>query len=816
MRTYPRLALLVVAALALMTACSSPSPSSGGPDPAPTLANVTPEAAPRGGTITLAGSNFGTTEGAVTVGGVPATITSWGATSIEATVPASAPNAWQSVTVSTSAGTASRDGFFVGAEYTGAVGGLQSFLDGQSAGTAVLLPATTYDLTSGSTELFVRDLHVFGRGASQTALQLGPLHMVWLLADFGAQASLTDLTINNGSVMIGADSPLTTATVNSVEAIEQLSSTAPATVSLRGVRLEDTNLSTDALYYSNVVDLQVANTEVIGGELNLVSYGDYTFDGLTMDSPNATASMETFVGSLLIENSQLTTLRATLSTNGGVLVRNSHIHVVNGDLGIVADMLTEVFGINLPGGPIHITGSTIRVLDGDMTDGSDAGYIWISTMDAPIRIEDNPVITAWGLFDISLEDTNQGIGGIRLAGNKDVRVGVSPSDDPANPRLGNLRLLTSAAGQPVLVELTDNGITAQGSLEITNTGARNVRLADNRMVLSDGNTVGSFEVLGDGLGPVSLIKNTVTTAAQVNLSALDLAGTAFDLIDNTFSIVGDAQVGFEASGIDGTCTFTGNNIGLQAGGTQSAKFLFDCGDSGQPFNVTANEVSVTGATGSSLDISSSAASALTLTRNQLRSSGDLAVIADVAIFDVIDNNQFHTQSEPLVFGSYVYAPGAHLRFVGNMVTQQNPSSNGLIFGGVGRVTMEDNTAEVLGAYSAAPMALTFSAEDGHLDVVATGNTFTNYGSALYFYDRATTEFGLDATLTGNTFGFPITAAPQVATLENIGTTIDATENQWGDNTSLAAVRGYVSHTGLTDTRGGSIDLDPITVPEVEP
>lgn len=130
--------------------------------------------------------------------------------------------------------------------------------------------------------------------------------------------------------------------------------------------------------------------------------------------------------------------------------------------------------------------------------------------------------------------------------------------------------------------------------------------------------------------------------------------------------------------------------------------------------------------------------------------------------------------------------------------------------------MENNTAEVLGAHSTTPVALAFSSSAGHIQAVATGNTFTNYDGALYFYDHDVTEYGLDAVVTNNVFDFPITAAPQVATLENIGTAIVATNNQWGNNTSLAAVQGYVSSIGLTGARTGTISLDPITLPPVVP
>jgi len=812
-RNFARLAALLAITVALLAACGGPS--TGGPQPAPTLGNVTPEVAARGDIITLTGNNFGTTAGTVTVGGVPATVTSWANTSIQVTVPPGVPNAWQSVTVTTGAGSASHQGLFVGVEYTGAASGLQAFLDDQSAGTAVLLPSTTYDLRTSSTRLFVRGLELYGRGASETTLQFGPIDGLWLLADFGAQALLADLTINGGFLVVGADSPPTTASVHTAHEVEQLGSAARAGVSLRGVRLDATNLSTDSTSFSNLVDVRVEDTQVVGGAINLTTYGDYMLDGLTMDSPNAWANLVTFVGGLVVQNSHLITMTASWSTNGGTLVQDSHVEVVDGELTILGEALSDHTGLPLPGGPIRITGSTIRVLDGDLTDGIVNGDLRISTVEAPISIENNPSITAWGQMIVRNEDTNLGIGGIRLAGNEEVRVGVSPADDPANPRLGNIRLFSDAFIEPVLIELANNDIAAHGDLEIWSNGPRYLRVSDNRMALSDENTVGSFGIFGAGLGPVTLSGNTVTAASQVNFSSLTLGGTTFDLTDNALTIAGDALVGFEATGTDGTCTIAGNTIDLQAGASQPAEFQIGCGLGGWPFNVTANEVSVVGAAGSLLVVTSSEASEVTLAGNQLRSSGEITLLADAPTIDVT-SNQLHTQAEPLVFASLIYAPSTHLRFAFNTVTQQNPTSNGLVFAGVGRVTVENNTAEVVGTYSPASVALAFSASAGHIVAVATDNVFTNYGNALYFYDDTTTEFGLDATLTYNTFDFPITAAPQVATLENIGTVINAANNQWGDNTSLAAVQSYVSSIGLTGARGGSITLNPITIPLVVP
>jgi len=642
---------LTVLSLTLLTACGGPT-SGGGPLPAPTLSNVTPAVAARGATVTLTGIDFGTTAGTVTVGGAPATISAWGNTSIQATVPDNAPTAWQNVAVTTATGTANRDGLFVGVEYTGAVGGLQTFLDEQSAGTAVLLPSTTFDLNSGPTELFVRNLELYGRGASETTLQLGPLHVVWLLADFGVQASLADLTINGGVVVVGADSPLTTAAVATAEEVEQLRSAARAVISLRGVRLEEATLATDPAYYSHVVDVHVQDSEVIGRALSLISYGDYSFDSLTMDSPNSRADVTTLVGSLVVQNSQFNTRTAEWAANGGVLVQDSQVHVTNGNLAILGDPLAVHLGTTLPGGPVHITGSTIQVLDGDLTDGAALGNLTLTTTDAPILVENNPLVRAWGRVAVSTFDTNLGAAGIRLAGNANLRAGVSPADDPSNPRLGDIEVYTESLGQPVLIQLADNAITAHGSLVIRNAGARDLRVTGNRMELSDGSTVGSFELAGTGVGPVTLTNNDITAASRVRMQALDVTATQFELVDNTFSLAGGALVAFDAIAANGACTFTGNTVDLQAGGANTAQLTFGCGLGAEPFVVENNVVSVAGGPGSNLAIISSGASEVTLSENELRTNGVLGMYADAPQIDVLTNH-LHSDTEAIIFTNLV-------------------------------------------------------------------------------------------------------------------------------------------------------------------
>ena len=67
-------------------------------------------------------------------------------------------------------------------------------------------------------------------------------------------------------------------------------------------------------------------------------------------------------------------------------------------------------------------------------------------------------------------------------------------------------------------------------------------------------------------------------------------------------------------------------------------------------------------------------------------------------------------------------------------------------------------------------------------------------------------------MSGNVFDFVIDAAPEVAELNNVADEIDARNNQWGANTVLATVASYVTLSGDTVGQGGSILLDPITLP----
>src|SRR5215471_13076812 len=56
----------------------------------PSISSLTPNTGAVGSSVVIAGSNFGTSQGTVTFNGTPATVSTWSASSITATVPAGA------------------------------------------------------------------------------------------------------------------------------------------------------------------------------------------------------------------------------------------------------------------------------------------------------------------------------------------------------------------------------------------------------------------------------------------------------------------------------------------------------------------------------------------------------------------------------------------------------------------------------------------------------------------------------------------------------------------------------------------------------
>ncbi|MFA5551090.1 MAG: IPT/TIG domain-containing protein [Trueperaceae bacterium] len=709
------------------------------------MSAVAPEVAARGQAFTVTGTGFGTAEGTLTVGGVPASITSWGPTSIEATVPADAANAWQDVLVTT-AGSAIHPGPFVGVAYTGTDADLQAFLNAQEAGTAVLLAARTYDLTAGAAALTVTNLELHGRGADATRLQL-----------------------------------------------------------------DATNMFSNEFDHSLNYDLQVLDSTIAGATIQVYSYGNTLFDTATVDMASG-VRLIFYLGSLAFRNSSVTGDDVDLGASTGAEITDSVVVATDDTIWLRGDSVNVITGSSLAGGHVTIRGSTLRSLDADLTDSFASGSIHLSTNGAPILLENNPSIVAQGSIVLTNEGRHLGLGGVRVVGNEEIRVGVFTEDDAANFRVGSLHIDSLATTAPVLIEVANNALAFTGTLTVEAAGPRQLVLRDNTGSMGDPNTSGGISLVGMGQGPITITGNQLQATGTVSFGSPDMNNELFEVADNTFRVVGPGPSRLYAVPTNGTCRFTGNSIEVQSGAGGAPNVTVGCsaGTGTATLDFIGNEVSVTG-TNAQLHVAGPALSEMLVEDNVLTSSHQLMVYSS-ANQVVVSGNEFHLQDYFLALGDYFASPTTVFRFEDNLITQRNPDTYGIYVTGAASVTLENNEATVLGTPGANVVALGASAVSGPLALTARNNTFTNYSRALLFMDDGTTQNSLPATVTNNVFDFPIDALAKPAELNNIGNAINATNNQWGTNTDAAVVEGYVYLSGNTVARGGTISIAPIKLP----
>jgi hypothetical protein len=103
------------------------------------------------------------------------------------------------------------------------------------------------------------------------------------------------------------------------------------------------------------------------------------------------------------------------------------------------------------------------------------------------------------------------------------------------------------------------------------------------------------------------------------------------------------------------------------------------------------------------------------------------------------------------------------------------------------------------------------ASSGPVVANVTGNTFAGFERALLFQD-ATPAVGIAAKVNHNVFDVVIDAPGKAVELVDVKDVIDARNNRWGDLDDAATVMSYVLLSGTTEVQGGSVVVDPITMP----
>ncbi len=803
---------------------------------------MTPQAAERGALVTITGTGFGTTPGTVTIGGVSASTTTWSDTSVTATVPPAAGNAWQDVSITTTGGSDSlANALFVGVEFDGSGLELQAYLDALEPGTAVLLQAATYDLSTQTDPFVVDNVDLYGRGASETVITAPSSSESVVMADFGATTTISDLSVQYVLFMYmhgtfrDTVTPWATVDVAQVVAAAAAPAARERLDAMVAASLLQPAAAARARFVFDGVTFASANPSYWGVPGLVAPSADIVFRGSTLDNPTGVIGMNTS-GDVLIESStfdvlemrvvtsfggvtildsELTTQEGgLLAAQVGILVDASTVTAENGDLGVIGASAVVMGGSTIPsGGAIEFRGSTIELLDADPLDATDHGYLDMQTLFAPIRLIDNVLIRTHDDVTLLIMDSDLGAGDIDLIGNLDVRVGVFESESASGARPGTIATVTNASGSTWRNRLTVEGntIAVSGDAVFTPNDVADVYLDGNTITVGDTGPSGMLTIGVTGEGVVELTGNDLTFRSNAIISAPVLAGGTLLVDGNSFTNT-DATMGIVTiSGVGGSCSVTNNTfelidpLGLTSQGVGSA---CSAPVAGHAFTVSGNDVTASGSATSGFSAFGLGHDRFTVSDNQLDLESTFMISSSSP--DTVVAGNMVTMGP----GSAELTGNATAKFdvSGNTVTQRTPIGAGLHLSSMASASVTDNSFTGIDVPGVNATALLVQTGSGPMELTVTDNTFRNYSNALHLIDAAVAAHGYTAVISENVFDFVINAAPKVATLTNIKDVIDARRNQWGSNTDAVTVKGFVTEAGDTGAQGGDIDVSPITQP----
>ena len=585
----------------------------------------------------------------------------------------------------------------------------------------------------------------------------------------------------------------------------------------------------------------VAYSEVAGGffgiPFTLVPHLDLTVVDATIDAPDSivsffssqdvtlerveatggTMQLLSFSGAVTVADSTVeSTTDLLVAAESGVLVDGSTLRAADGSMQIVGAVAGLMGGSTVPsGGPIEIVSSTVEALDADLADATVNGALQIMTQFAPIFLTDNALVRSHDNMGIVTAESAIGEGDITLSGNLSVQAGVFKSEDAVNFRPAALNMVSTGGGSlPDTITIDGSTVAASAQLQVAPGGGVNpgVLLAHGSvMSAGDGENNGVVQLVAGTPGWLELDGNTFESDAVVALVAPDLVGKTAVLTDNVVSAVGTGTPQFVAQVVGGSCEASGNTISVEDTDANSATiaYLFCVGADPltDTFTITGNSLASAG-NGTSIAVVQATTGTLAMSSNQIATEAAFQLAAN-DVTGVVSGNALQLQvGYWLVTGSVA----SDLTLDANVVTHENVAAYGLAVSGVGSTTVTNNILTDTGTPAPTSVAFLFATNGAPITLDASGNTFTNFGRALFIADQNGAAWGIDATLEDNVFDFPIDAAPEVAELDSVGSAIDARNNQWGANTDVTTVESYVTLSGDTGVQGGSILLDPITAP----
>lgn len=711
---------------AILIACGGPTgggPGGGDPGPTeplpPTITELSTTVAARGETISISGTDFGDNAGSLTIGGVPATITAWTATAVEATVPETAPNGWTEVSLSAPGGVVTQPDFFVGAEFTGEAADLQEFLYQQTPGSAVLLGATDYDLTA-TRYFLINNIHLYGRGADSTTVLLdatGAYGLILMYVDYGAGAGLTDLSITGGGLAVFSGSvdhidalPLSASSLGSSQvqdAFSSLPSTLEFEIAARGslpsVVFDRVNLDFTGLFAVGFIQRVAANAHITdsvisvsdpSGGVGVTIVGDAQVTGSELEAPQLHFS--SYGNSLRVHETELLSAGGIqIAAQTGLVVTDSTLHAANGNIEIAGDIVARSLS-SMPGGPVTITGSVLRALDADLTDAAFYGTINMATTDAVLTVTDNPTIRA--MFDLNLEIWSNIFTPIQatFARNTDVHVGVFTTESATHWRAGRLEFLSGTSILQATVEFTDNNLTVSGSVDLEAIGPGQLIVTDNETEIGDENMYGGFYVYSDG-SDVPFAGNIVRVA-DVLWFGMDGAP------ENTLLIADNRVDAWRSTSIIGS-------DGLRFG-------------------------------------------QMLVTSNSLKSGNGLYFSNAAEI--VISSNVLTTGASGIEVFEDAAATVNHLTLEGNEIAFSVPTDWGTYIWDIPSVAIAGNSFSMAGTPAGPARALSFEVSEPNVQIDVSGNNFTGFTRALYL-NYIPGASNLAMTMNHNVFDFEVSA-----------------------------------------------------------
>lgn len=585
----------------------------------------------------------------------------------------------------------------------------------------------------------------------------------------------------------------------------------------------------------------VAYSDVAGGYIGipfvLLPYLDLTVVDMTIDAPDSMVALFSsqdvtleraevtggmtqllsFSGSVsVIDSTVESTTDLMVGAESGILVDGSTLRAVDGSMQVVGAVTAIMGGSTVPsGGPIEIVGSTVEALDDDLADATVNGALQILTQFAPILLTDNVLVRSHDSMTIVTQESAIGEGDITLSGNLSVQAGVFKAEDAVNFRPAALILVTTGGGSlPDTITLDGSTIAATAAIQVVGGGGGNsgVLMAHGSVVSAgDGENNGVIQLVAGTPGWVELDGNTLESDAVVAIVAPDLIGKTAVLTDNVVSVVGTGTPQFAAQVLGGSCEASGNTITAEDADANSGTVAYLVCIGADPltdtFTVSDNALTSSG-DGTSVALVQVGTGTLAMSTNQIATEAAFQVAAN-DVTGVVSGNTLQLQG-----GFWLVSGNAasDLTLDANVVTHEDVTTYGLAVSGVGSATVTNNSLTDTGTPAPTSVAFLVATSGAPITLDASGNTFTNFGRALHVSDLNGAAWGIDATIEDNVFDFTIDAAPEVAELENVASAIDARNNQWGANTDVTTVESYVTLSGDTAVQGGSILLDPITLP----